>query len=232
MDYGKHDRLRTNLVEMLPKHFEGIKDGEGVARELLSHLSVSAAMEEMESNDKPPNKDFENLDKAARYIERASSSLRRVGLHGSVGMVEILQRVFPEMSRHGFGSAGSMQTARGILVDHLEKIQAELEKARDSIDLAGRSFNTAFGEGDEFEEFSGVGKQKKSTARFFALELAYVYYAESGKIPVVNTNPYDRGNPAYGAFFSFVSDAFEAVEISASPEFWARQACKDFSPKK
>lgn len=232
MDYNKHDELKAELAEVLRKHFRGTNDAEDNARELLSDLSIAIAMQKMENQDKPPEKDIQNLDEAAKAIGKAASALKLVGQHGSADMVEILHRIFPERWDDGFGRPGSMRYARDHLIEHIEIVQAELEVARDSVDPLGASFNTVFGEGEEFEKFSGLGKQKNSAAYHFASELAQVYYLKTGEKPTVNTNPHVKGNPAYGPFLDLVTDSFKAVGISAKPERCARLACKDFSPPK
>lgn len=230
MDFDERDKLEANLVEVLHKHFQGINDAKETADELCSHLSVVFAIQDMESQDRPPEKDIENLDKAAAAIDKSVSALRLVGRHGCADMGESLQRIFSERWSNGFGLPGSSGYARDHLIEHLEKIHDELLAARDGVDANGASFNTALGEGEAFEKFSGIGKQRNSAAQLFADELAKAFYDKTGKEPKVNTNPYVNGNPAYGAFLDFVSDAFHAANISAKPEYYARKACKDFSP--
>lgn len=232
MDVERYERLKAGLIKVLCNHFEQIDKPEEIARGLLSDLSTGQALESLEGSDKPPQKDVENIDRAAKALSKAREALSQVGFHGSRNIGQSFEDAPPEMWQSGFGFARISLNTREILTEHLRQVEVALATASDGVDLDGQSANTAFGQGPAYEKFSGVGKQRKTAAYLFACELAQVYFAQTRKEPSVSTKYSAYGNPAYGAFLDLVKDVFAAIEIDASPERWARIARKDFSPKK
>ncbi|MDE9449980.1 hypothetical protein J3R80_05800 [Aliiroseovarius sp. Z3] len=231
MDYDSYERTKLEMEQVLQKHLPCIEDVQEATRHLLSDFSISTAMEKLDREDKPPEKDIENLALVARSLNKAAKHLRLVGMHGSADMANLVQELRLSGWGIGIGISGSSEPARDILVELIEKIETHISAVRNSVDPHGKSINTAFGEGPAFEKFSGVGKQRKSAARDFATELAILFNRTTGKKPTVSTDPY-RSNLAYGPFLDLVTDAFNAVEINASAEVWAREACKEFLNKK
>mgnify|MGYP007134772768 CR=1 FL=1 len=77
--------------------------------------------------------------------------------------------------------------------------------------------------GPEFEKFGT--KVAKSGARFLAQECFRAFTALSEDRPAVRTDL--QYAEAYGPFLEFVTNIFEALEIDASAEAFAREACAE-----
>lgn len=223
-------QIEDPLMKVLSQHFEGINDTDEIASVLRFELGMGRAIESLNAMDRPPEKDKEQLEKAVTAIGEAFFAIKGLGYHGAKHLSDVIPAVFPDPFAQGYVWTGSAEHSKEFLADHFAKLKKGLEIASNNVDLNGASYNTAFGEGPDFEKFSGVGKQKAATARAFALALAKVYHDKTGRRPTVSTRaiPNKKGHEAYGPFLDFVRDAFKAVGVEESPETWARAAHKSF----
>jgi hypothetical protein len=67
-------------------------------------------------------------------------------------------------------------------------------------------------------------KPKKTAARAIAARAVIVYEALTGKKATRSVHAYVDGQPEYGPFVDFLNDLFEALEVEASAENYAKEA--------
>jgi hypothetical protein len=203
-------------------------DAQNHAEALDRCYSLASSLQSVERMDREPQKDIDDIKRAARSMAAAANQLERVGWHGSKTFSQVLKCFFPNTDAE-FVAPTANSLAQKELVESLIVMSDILNSAASSINPDALSVNSAFGDGPEFETVY-KGKPTESAAMLFAADCAKVFHAISGSMPVVNTNPHERGNPAYGPFLDFVTLAFDAVGANASPQVWAKKAGKEFSP--
>lgn len=226
-----HDQRSKALAPILVKHFPCLSESEAAnkARVLSGDLSTAIALQTIERSDRDPKKDIDSLEKAVKALGKAQRHIDELGWHGSKALPAVLRASLPDPSEFGLVYPESNLQAQGALSNLIGALYEALTTEISGIDPGALSVNSAFGEGAEFEKVKQT-KPTETAAALFAGECATVFYELTGKRPTVRTEP--LSGEAYGPFLDFVRAAFNACEITASPETWARRAHKDFSPQK
>ena len=133
------------------------------------------------------------------------------------------EKLFAQRKSAGWPVRSTINGARSEIGNSIKELASGVEEAITQIDPNGASVNTAFGDGPEFEKFGT--KVAKSGARFLAQECFRAFTALSEDRPAVRTDL--QYAEAYGPFHEFVTNIFEALEIDASAEAFAREACAE-----
>lgn len=226
-----HDERSKALAPVMVKHFPSLNDNEAEAkaRELSGNLGTALALQTIERSDRPAKKDIDSLEKALKAFEKAKRHIDELGWHGTKILPAALRTSLPDPVEFGLiypeSNFQAQEALSNLITSLCEGIRSEIPK----INPDAKSVNAAFGDGPEFEEVKQT-KPAETAAMLFSGECAGVFYEVTGERPTVRTDP--LSGEAYGPFLDFVKAAFNACEITASPETWARRAHKDFSPKK
>jgi hypothetical protein len=210
------------LEVVLECHFPDIetKDIADHAEVMRRSASFNKAFEEIDHANTDPGKDRACIAKAASHLEKATKLLGQVGWHGQKTLSHPLEEI---LSAHKvqFGTElMSNHKVKGVLLEHIQLLGKLLTEASEKVNVSGMSVITPSG------EFNSA-KPKKLFARYVAIDCAKLFQELTTMPPKVRTE--SSSGKAYGPFLDFVSDVFEALEISASPEVWARAAEKEFS---
>ncbi|CUH45417.1 hypothetical protein [Ruegeria atlantica] len=224
------EQRRASLEAAIKKLSKSIGDNDLRIHvgKLEQRYSTASVVQDMDRSDRDPKKDIEDIEKAANSLAAAAKQLERVGWHGRKRFPQVLKCFFPDHDAE-FAVPKSDKQAKKDLVESLNVMSDILNSAAASINPNAFSVYTAFGDGPEFET---INKRKRTeiVAIHVARECASVFHTITGSAPTVITASHERGYPAYGPFLAFVADVFSATHIMASPETWARNAVKDFSP--
>lgn len=219
----------TLLVAAIKRLSNSISDDDALAHaEALERCySLASSLQSVERMDREPQKDIDDIRKAARSLASAAKQLERVGWHGSKTFPQVLKCFFPNTDAE-FIAPTANSLAQKELVESLNVMSDILNSAAVSVNPDALSVKSAFGAGQWFETVN-KNKPTETAAMLFAADCAKVFHAVTGSMPVVNTNPHELGNPAYCPFLDFVTLAFSAVGTKASPQVWAKKAGKEFS---
>lgn len=231
MTYTDHSEPLNDLAGVLQKHFNALSKEEAKRRadELLSVKSLSGALQKLDGSNVPPQRDLENIRKAAKAMASVYKHLSEVGWHGQETFSAVLEPFLEKSDYSFFVNSGARSLAKDALLERVQNLRDGLDDAVKRVNLDGPSVMTAFGQGAEFDEFRKT-KIPKTQARFFTRKCAEFYFELTGEDPEVWTRR--ELNEAYGPFYDLIKDIFGACKIKASPEGFAREVCKEFSQKK
>lgn len=212
-------RLRCVLKE----HFDTTTDEalRKATKQIVSAHSTSVSLERIERSGRSGKKDQEALMAAAKKLEAASKHLSKVGWHGGKAILNLAQDVLYK------DVAGNpvvpLVSAGPTVADWLMEISDKLSAASQDVPTDAPSFRDVFDA--PYSGSSRPGPHKETAAYFTARECKQVFNSLSDVEGKVSTKSFPgAGNygQAYGPILDFVESVFEALEISASAETWAR----------
>lgn len=220
------------IKDVLNWHFAGLDEGEIIAHahQLDRTLATAGALQSLERSNTDPAKDREKILKAAKNIAVAKKALASVGWHGQKALIDVVLPLVGESDRQFLQNSGSRFAAKDQINTILEQLEDGLSAAIQAVDLDGKSVMSDIRDHPQQNSFN-KSKPRETLARGFAAKCAQKYYQITGLMPTVRTGYEEVSHTAYGPFFEFVKDVFPAAGITASPETWAREAVKEFSPK-
>lgn len=202
------------------------------ADKLLRNAETGASLESLYQSNSTPVADQENMRKAARALTRAVNHIEKVGWHGQKTFTAVLEPFLSNRDYSYLVNSRARRVAKDQLLFRLKSLADGLDKASGEVDLQGKSVMTAFGDEPENKKFKST-KPRKIVAEYFARDCANLYFESTQLRPTVSNKaiPHSQGsmNTAYGPFFDFVKDAFEAAGVDGSAEAWARNAAKEFA---
>ena len=229
----------SKISDVLRNHFGNASEDalKAAALDINSDFGVWSSIEFMERSDTDPAKDIELINKSISYLKKAQDALSKVGWYGCKAMEPIAKAEIKKEIGHSFREEmddGSFvwpvdgRSSRATTINLINELEKKLTEAKNQIDPNAPSLWTALDEGAERQKRV---KPKETVACDIAKACGKQFYELTGQRPTVSTNPYKTGRPAYGPFLDFVNDIFSALEISASAEVWAKNACKELSRK-
>lgn len=212
------------LKAALQRHFEGLsdQDAETYAREIWSGTSVAWSLQVFERNDLKPSDDVDSLRKAAAAIDVAHKHMIALGLHGGSaarGLAQEIHRGLNEINWDvNLGAIGS----RDVIATHLCALAGRLRDAATKIDEQAAPYMSALG--SDRPAGRPRGRPAETQKEFCAREVRDAFKKITGSNPKLLL---DRvTGVAGGPFLLLLMDVFEALEIPANAEHFARKVCR------
>ena len=220
--------MQPKVLVVLKAHFPSTPeaDFEAKAFSIYDTWSVSNSLEGIERSDKYPTDDIKALKKIVARLNQTAKEFSSVGWHGNNALMSPAKRLLAAQNGTNGNPLLSMLEVSSVFEEHLRQIATSIANAIPDISEDAPSVITAFSEGPKFDRSNN--KPKKTAAARTAEKCFDVYEELSGKLATVPS----KDGKAYGPFLSFVTGTFDALEIVASPETWARAAKRIKRPKK
>lgn len=210
------------MAETLRLHFPAADEDKRAAAlsRLFSIDNLANSFQRLERSVRPAKKDVESLLKIQKLLLSASKELKEVGWYGAVPLHNTLNADAQALT-------SSKTNAPRIVSKQIEAIAEQVAIAAREAPIHGETIydDVLIGAANP----SRNSKPSEFRATRVAVECAKVFHALGGQKPSVNTRAgvRDEGT-AYGPFLDFVTDVFETLGISASPEARARAACAEW----
>lgn len=210
------------IETQLKKHFPLPSEKERTVwcDEIYDSWSTSLSLEVIERSDRPSAKDIESLEKVEKLLRDAALELKELGWHGCKQLEPAATVLANKFRDQNWPFQSRILESKEIFSEHLKDLHKSVQGAKNCISPEAESVNTTFGEGPEFGRRKG--KKTKTAAKFTADTCLNAFEALLNERATVRT----ADGVAYGPFLDFVTDIFEALDIDASPETWARAAVK------
>jgi hypothetical protein len=210
--------MEPKIAAALRQSFPDAEEGQILrwAGEIYDSWTPSAALDTLQRNDKPPEKDKDSLNRAFAHLSRAAELLKEVGYHGGKQLVPIAQDIEGVRRRRRFGV--SSVEAPLIISEILCELANKIQMAESHIPEDAPSINSAFGDGPGFGRHTG--RPRNGAARAVAGRCRNAFWELTGTRATVITNSMD--SKASGDFLNMLQNVFAAMDIKASAETWAR----------
>lgn len=213
----RESQLNAVLIEIFPDLDPQV--AKQWSRSIGGSYSSAMSFQKVERSERPVSKDVDSMNAAINALERASKHVREIGWHGGKATNDLASLIVANAGEYAGTPAIGVTESGEVIAGAISKLANELREAEKLL-----SKTSDFG-----HQNSRRTKPSKTGAEFTADGCALAYFAVTDDLPKVSTSTTD--NRAYGLFLGLVSKVFEALEIDASPETWARSACKKAKQK-
>ncbi len=210
------------FVDVISKHFPVVsfEEREKISSSLLGHWKSGRTLDKIERSNNIAKKDIEALERAISHIRHASKNIANIGWQGGQALLPYASEYAKSQEKLNWYPVLGFVDAADVVRDQLSLIADDLTNASSQIDPDAPPIFEYLD-----EDFSTGGRPRENGAFYLTRELAEVFKSLSGKEPTIITDT--QSNQARGRFLEFVTDAFLAVQISASPEAFARKVVKE-----
>lgn len=212
------------FVGVISEHFPTVsyEERETISSNLLGHWKSGRTLDKIERSNNIATKDIEALEAAIKHIRHASNNIASIGWQGGKALLPYARDYAKFQEKLNWFPVIGLTDSVEFVQSQLNQIAADLSNASSQIDPNAPPVFDYLG-----EEFSKGGRPRENGAFYLTRELASVFKSLSGNEPTIITDAHADGHRARGWFLDFVSDAFNAVQITASPEAFARKVVKE-----
>ena len=209
--------IEEEISKLIMKHtskFEA-NDTADHANTIIDAWQFGKSFEKIVSGDKPPDKDQENLKKAAAKLLQARELLLQVGHHGSVALEKQSQVNANDKLRQEYRLTENSYSE--ILANSLSAMSHQIEEAAKMLNASDRGL-IALLSGSETNTPPKRGRKQKTTAHYITKICATIFRAGTDHKISITHDPYAHTNVAGGKFHTFLSEVFVLLEVEANVE--------------
>ena len=209
--------LEAEISKLIMQHTSKITASETTdyANAIIDAWQFGKSFEKIVSGDKPPEKDQENLEKAAAKLSQARELLLKVGHHGSIALEKQSQINAHDKLKQEYRL--SENSFSEILANSLLPIAHQIEEAAKMLNASDHGLIAVLS-GSETNPPRNKGRKRKTTAHYIAKICADIFKAGTDNNISITHDPYTDTNVAGGKFHTFLSEVFALLEIEANVE--------------
>ena len=214
--------IEEEISKIIMKHtskFEA-NDTADHANTIIDAWQFGKSFEKIVSGDKPPEKDQENLKKAAAKLSQARELLLQVGHHGSIALEKQSQINAHDKLKQEYRLSENSYSE--ILANSLSPISHQLEEAARMLNASDRGLIAVLS-GTETNPSPKKGRKPKTTAHHIAKICADIFKAGTDYNISITHDPHTDTDVAGGKFHAFLSEVFALLKIEANVEHYIKE---------
>ena len=214
--------IEGEVSKLIIKHTSKIEahNTTAYANAIIDAWQFGKSFEKIMSEDKPPEKDQENLKKAAAKLSQASELLLKIGHHGSIALEKQSQINAHDKLRQEYRLSENSYSE--ILANSLSPIAHQIEEAAKMLNASDRGLIAVLS-GSETNPPRKKGRKQKTTAHYITKICADIFKAGTDHNISITHDPYTDTNVAGGKFHTFVSEVFALLEVEANVEHYIKK---------
>lgn len=214
--------IEAEISKLIMQHISKIEahDTAEYANAIIDAWQFGKSFEKIMSGDKPPEKDQENLKKAAAKLSQARGLLLQIGYHGSVALEKQSQINAHDKLRQEYRL--SENSFSEILANSLAPISHQLEEAARMLNASDHGLIAVLS-GTEINPSPKKGRKPKTTAHHIAKICADIFKAGTDYNISITHDPYTDTDVAGGKFHAFLSEVFALLKIEANVEHYIKE---------
>ena len=222
--------IEEQLSKIIFNHTSKIKANAAseYANAIIDAWQTGKSIEKILSGDKPPEKDQENLKKAAAKLSQARELLLQIGHLGSVALEKQSQIAAHDKLKHKYRLTENSYSE--ILANSLSPIAHQIEEAAKKLNASDRGL-VAVLSGSETNPPRKKGRKQKTTAHYIAKICADIFKAGTDYNISITRDPLADTNVSGGKFHNFLAEVFNFLEIEASAEHCIKELLKEEKKK-
>lgn len=191
---------------------------------LIDAWQFGKSFEKIVSGDQPPERDQENLKKAAAKLLHARELLLLVGHHGSVALEKQFQVNAHDKYKQEYRSSENSYSE--ILANSLLPISDQIKEAAKMLHSSDRGL-IAILSGSETNPPPQKGRKRKAIAHDITKICAEIFKAGTGDKISITHNATANKNVSGGKFHTFMTEIFKLLEINANVEHCIKELIKE-----
>lgn len=214
--------IEAEVSKLIMKHTSKIEANNttAYANAIIDAWQFGKSFEKIVSGDKPPEKDQENLEKAAAKLSQARELLLKVGHRGSIALEEQSQINAHDKLKQEYRLSENSYSE--ILANSLLPIAHQIKEAAKMLNASDRGLIAVLS-GSDTNPPPRKGRKQKTTAYYITRICADIFKAGTDFNISITHDPYTDTNVAGGKFHTFLSEVFALLEIEANVEHYIKE---------
>ena len=218
--------IEEEISKLIIKHTSKIEANDAVdhANTIIDAWQFGISFEKIVSGDKSPEKDQENLKKAAAKLLQAREYLLQVGQHGSVALEkQSLVNAHDKLKQeYRLGENSHSE----ILANSLSSISHQIQEAAKMLNASDRGLIAVLSR-SETNPPPKKGRKQKTTAHYITKICASIFRAGTDHNISITYDPHADKNVSGGKFHVFLREMFKLLEINANVEHCIKELLKE-----
>lgn len=208
------------LKAVLVKYINDEAELERIANEFYNDWSAASDFQAIVKKDKAPEKDKVALDEVSFLLKKAAKKLDAVGWYGCSQIHDFAKTIGQRDHSLPCPPLISNLEAKVVLAEHLESFAETLLLAGKKVDGRAASVISILAGENVPRRTSKTPQTAATHVAAFCVKIFESHSKHNAKVSTryIGTANSPKKTEPYGPFYDFVSEAFEALEITASVE--------------